>query len=65
MSPAIGDHALGDEVGVDVQAADLLVEVEELLLGDLAGVQRVQAVLDADVVERPAREAAWRRGRRR
>jgi hypothetical protein len=36
------------------------VQVGELLDGDLAVVQRTQAVLDADVVERTPRKAGLR-----
>src|SRR6267143_2945232 len=50
-------RALRHDVAVDVEAADLLVEVQELLLRDVAGVQGVEAVLDADVVVRGARKA--------
>jgi hypothetical protein len=57
----VGLGALGDEVGVDVEAADALVQIEELLRADLSGVERRQAVLDADVVERPPRKAGIRK----
>ena len=43
------------EVAVIVVAADLLVEVEELIDRDFAGVQRAEPVLHPDVVQRPER----------
>ena len=42
---------------VDRQAADLVVEVDELLGGDLSLLERLEPVLDPDVVERQAGEA--------
>ena len=49
-----------DDFAVVVVAADLRVQVEELLLRDRAGIQRAEAVLDADVVERPTGETGLR-----
>ncbi len=53
----VGDHPLRNEVGVDVETTDLLVQIEELSGAYLSGVQRGQAVLNADIIEWPAREA--------
>ena len=46
----VGDGARGRAVRVGVEAADLLVQRDELLGRDRARQQRLQAVLDADVV---------------
>jgi hypothetical protein len=51
----VGLDALGLPLGVDVGAADPRVDVRELRRADLALLQRLQAVLDADVVERAPR----------
>ena len=53
----VGHRALGLEVAVAVEAADAGVEVEELLGGDDAGVQRLEPVLHPHVVEGTPREA--------
>src|SRR6185503_6519356 len=53
----IGHGAFGNEVTVDVVAAGKAVDVEELVEIDRAGVEGREPVLDAGVVERPAREA--------
>ena len=41
------------EVAVEIIAADLLVQIEELIDADRSALQRGQPVLNADVVERP------------
>src|SRR5690606_15354840 len=53
QSVQIGFGTLRLVVAVDIESADPVVEVDELLGRDLAGQQRVQAVLDTDVVDRP------------
>ena len=52
----IGDLAGGDDVAIDVVATDTRIDVQELLRPDLTGVEGGQAILDADVVQRPAGE---------
>ena len=47
-----------DEIAVHVEPADALVQIEKLLLADVPGVQRPQAVLHAHVVVWPTREAS-------
>ena len=56
----IADHARGHDLSVDIQSADARVQVEELFEGYLAFVERLEAVLYADVVKRIARIAALR-----
>ncbi len=53
----ISDRAGRDDITIDIVAADALIELQELLGADLTGVEGGHAVLDADVVEGPAREA--------
>src|SRR6185295_6530987 len=50
--------ALRYRIGVDVQAADFFVQVEELLRRDVACPQSTEAVFHANVVGRKAGEAA-------
>ena len=52
----INHRALRHDGGVSIEAADLLVEVKELIDADNARVQRSQAVLDAHIVERAQRK---------
>ncbi len=54
----IAGRALRGLLEVDVDAADLLVQVDELVGRDHAVVQRLQAVLHAEIVDRPLGEAA-------
>src|SRR5262245_13409078 len=56
----IRDHALRDDIAIDVEAADLLVEIEKLLLRDRRGIERFEPVLDAHVVERTPRKPGLR-----
>ena len=48
----VGDHPVWLPLAVDVVAADQLVQLQELFESDLAGVERIEAVLDAEVVVR-------------
>ena len=54
--PEVADRARRNRVRVLIEAADALVQIEKLLRRDRAGRQGLQAVLHADVVERPQRE---------
>src|SRR5207248_2929695 len=58
---AVGDTALRPPVRVSVETADLLIQRNKVFRGDRARKQRLEAVLDADVVERLSRARAARR----
>ena len=64
-STRIGLHALRLVLAVDVVTADLLVQRDEFFYADLACVERIETVLDADVVVRRLRIANWVRRVRR
>ena len=48
--PKVPVAPVGDDVAIDVESADLFVDVEKLGFCDIAAVQRPKAILDADVV---------------
>src|SRR6267143_1855794 len=56
----VRDGALRHDGRVAVESADLLVEIDELLGRYRAVVHQLEAVLDADVVEGPARKTRGR-----
>jgi hypothetical protein len=57
---AIADDAIGHVIEVLVVTADLFVQVKKLVLGNDAGVQRLQPVLHSNVVEGAKGEACGR-----
>src|SRR5690606_21752388 len=48
----VADLTVGHDVAVDVEAADALVDVDELLEADHAIVERLETILHADVIPR-------------